>query len=68
MFKEFQRYHRKFYFNSEEEEYRFAIYKDAKNKMLEHNSNPDNTFKMGVTKFTDLTQEEFLRMYTGAKH
>ena len=31
-----------------------------------HNANPDNTWTKGVNMFSDLTSDEFKRLYTGA--
>ena len=33
---------------------------------MAHNSNPFKTYTMSINRFSDLTQAEFLRLYTGA--
>lgn len=36
-------------------------------KIAQHNSNPSNTYQLGVTQFADLTQKEFEETYLGLK-
>lgn len=66
MFHDYKVHHRKNYFNEEEHNFRFNVWMDNRAKIMEHNANPDKTFTMGINQFTDLTHEEFIRMYTGA--
>ncbi len=36
--------------------------------MNKHNSNPENTWKMGINQFSDLTKQEFVNTYLGEKN
>jgi len=47
------------YVNKIEHDMRFEIFKDNLEKIKIHNSNPKNTWWMGVTQFADMTAEEF---------
>lgn len=38
---------------------RYPIFKSKLEKVIEHNMNPDRTYTKGITKFADLTKEEF---------
>ena len=66
MFNEFKFHNRKFYFNDEEHNFRFAVWQAARAKIMERNANPERTFDMAINMFADLTTEEFLAHYTGA--
>ena len=66
MFHDYKVHHRKHYFNEEEHNFRFNVWMANRAKIMEHNANPEKTFTMGTNQFTDLTTEEFLRLYTGA--
>ncbi len=66
MFYDYKVHHNKAYFNDEEHQFRFKVWKDARAKIMEHNANPERSFTMGLTHFSDLTTDEFLRLYTGA--
>lgn len=50
-----------------EKERRFEIFKDNLRFVDEQNSVPGRTYKLGLTKFADLTNEEYRAMYLGAK-
>ncbi|XP_034104190.1 procathepsin L-like [Drosophila albomicans] len=57
--------HEKSYDNEYEEQLRLQIFKDNKKLIDRHNKryvSGETTYKMGVNKFTDLTQEEFKRL------
>jgi len=61
-FVEFQQTYKKMYKNTAEFEYRFEVFQQNLKKAAENQKkNPLATF--GVTKFSDLTHEEFSRMY-----
>jgi len=63
---EFMRFiteHRRFYFSKEEYTYRFQIFKNKLIEIAAINANPENTFKVGTNKFSDLTTEEFKYNY-----
>ena len=66
MFHDYITHHRKFYFNEEEHNHRFRVYQSNKAEIMTHNANPFKTFTMSINRFSDLTQTEFLRLYTGA--
>ena len=66
MFHDYKAHHRKTYFNEEEHNFRFHVWRTNRYKIMEHNANPDKTFTMGINQFTDMTSEEFLKHYTGA--
>lgn len=60
---QFKTINRKQYKNLVEDRTRFAIFQDNLHKIAEHNKLYDqglSSFRMGVTKFSDLTKEEFL--------
>lgn len=51
-----------------EQDERFNIFKDNLRFIDLHNENNKNgTYKLGLTKFTDLTNEEYRRLYLGAR-
>lgn len=64
-FNEFQTKFQKEYDSLYELEYRFQVFTDNYERILEHNSDMSQTFKMGVNYFTDLTSQEFNDMYVG---
>ncbi|CAN1229919.1 Senescence-specific cysteine protease SAG12 [Linum grandiflorum] len=65
--------HGKTYKDSAEKEERFLIFKENVRRIEEFNSNEaakdggSSIFKLGVNKFTDLTNEEFRSVYLGYK-
>ncbi|XP_066157313.1 cathepsin L-like proteinase [Euwallacea fornicatus] len=63
---EFKTVHHKLYQNKAEEATRFQIFKDNLEEIREHNrryERGETTFKEGVNQFTDMTAEEFKRIY-----
>ncbi|GLT29564.1 hypothetical protein SLA2020_044220 [Shorea laevis] len=55
------------YPNSAEKELRMKIFKDNLEFIEKFNSEGNRTFKLGLNKFSDLTNEEFKALYTGYK-
>jgi hypothetical protein len=49
----------------DEYHYRLGVYLENKNFIELHNSS-NNSFRLGINKFADMTSEEFGMMYTGA--
>lgn len=49
----------RYYADATEENFRFSLFQNSVAKMLEHNSQPDVTHKLGLNQFSDLTREEF---------
>lgn len=47
-------------YNLEETIYRFSVFVTTLEKIEKHNSDPTQTYTMGVTQFADMTQEEFI--------
>lgn len=52
-------YNKNYVHDDEEKAKRLGIFKQNAATILEHNSNPLNTFKMAINQFADLTFEEF---------
>ncbi|CAN6919489.1 unnamed protein product, partial [Brassica oleracea var. botrytis] len=50
-----------------EKERRFKIFSDNLKFIDEHNSVPNRSYEVGLTRFADLTKEEFRGMYLGSK-
>ncbi|WMV57063.1 hypothetical protein MTR67_050448 [Solanum verrucosum] len=50
-----------------EKDKRFQIFKDNLNYIDEQNSVPNQSYKLGLTKFADLTNEEYRSIYLGTK-
>ncbi|XP_010548429.1 PREDICTED: germination-specific cysteine protease 1 [Tarenaya hassleriana] len=61
--------HGKTYNGIDEQERRFNIFKDNLGFIDEHNHNKNTnaTYKLGLTKFADLTNEEYRSLYLGMK-
>ncbi|KAL8143707.1 hypothetical protein V2J09_016739 [Rumex salicifolius] len=59
--------HKKNYNALGEKEKRFEIFKDNLRFIDEHNAAGEPTYKLGLNKFADLTNDEFRSMYLGAK-
>ncbi|KAF6151542.1 hypothetical protein GIB67_016354 [Kingdonia uniflora] len=60
-------HHCKFYNVLGEKEKRFEIFKDNLQFIDEHNAAENRTYKVGLNKFADLTNEEYRRVYLGTK-
>jgi len=70
MFEQFKLDYSKTYATPVEEAHRMAIFADHVRRINEHNvkyAAGQSTFEVGVNAFCDLTTEEFLGFYTGAK-
>lgn len=59
--------HRKNYNALGEKEKRFQIFKDNLMFIDAHNADESSTYKLGLSKFADLTNDEFRSKYLGAK-
>ncbi|XP_059633792.1 cysteine proteinase mucunain-like [Cornus florida] len=59
--------HAKVYNALGEKEKRFQIFKDNLRFIDDHNAAEDRTYKLGLNRFADLTNEEYRSMYLGAK-
>jgi hypothetical protein len=46
-----------------ENNYRRQIFLENKAKMIKHNSNPLNTYKMGLNQFSAMTDQEFAEQH-----
>lgn len=55
------------YANIAEKEKRFQIFKDNLNYVEKFNKDGNRTYKLGMNKFLDMTNEEFLSYFTGYK-
>jgi C1A family cysteine protease len=67
-FTSFQERFSKRYSSLEELETRFSIFRENLVSILNHNADVEQNFTMGVNQFTDLTPEEFKKLYvTGLK-
>jgi C1A family cysteine protease len=64
-FNEFQLKFQKSYDSLYELEYRFQVFSDNYDTILNHNMDSTQTFTMGVNYFSDLTAQEFNDMYIG---
>merc|ERR1712236_107482 len=65
-FQSFKAKHGKTYGSSKEETTRFAIFKENLEKIEKHNQE-GHSWQLGVTKFADLTQEEFTKTYASGR-
>ncbi|XP_066992744.2 cathepsin L [Anabrus simplex] len=64
----FKLQHRKKYASPREEEYRMQIFMETANKIAKHNeafARGEVSYKMGLNKFADMTNEEFINTMTG---
>ncbi|CAL0316377.1 unnamed protein product [Lupinus luteus] len=59
--------HGKAYNGLGEKERRFEIFKDNVRFVHEHNSATNGTYKLGLNKFADLTNEEYRKMFLGTR-
>ncbi|CAN4115130.1 unnamed protein product [Withania somnifera] len=59
--------HGKSYNALEEKDKRFQIFKENLNYIDEQNSIPNKSYKLGLTKFADLTNDEYRSIYLGMK-
>ncbi|NP_001312246.1 low-temperature-induced cysteine proteinase-like precursor [Nicotiana tabacum] len=59
--------HGKSYNALDEKDKRFQIFKENLRYIDEQNSVPNKSYKLGLTKFADLTNEEYRSMYLGTK-
>lgn len=51
--------------SSSDDEYRFRVFEKNVKEINEHNAKPDETYKMGINKFTGLSKQEFQETYLG---
>merc|ERR1712002_1248037 len=65
-FQNFKANHGKTYGSSKEETMRFAIFKENLEKIEKHNQE-GHSWQLGVTKFADLTKEEFSKTYASGR-
>lgn len=54
-------------YKGDQEAYRIQVFKQNKAQYEAHNKDPSNTETMGVTKFSDLTEAEFVAKYLNLK-
>ena len=54
--------HGKSYGTREEYEFRLGQFRESLGKIHEHNSRNDVTFRLGLNKFSDMTQDEYRRL------
>lgn len=66
MYEEWLVKHQKVYNGLGEKDKRFQVFKDNLGYITEHNSQ-NNTYKLGLNKFADMTNEEYRAMYLGTK-
>ncbi|KAM1007942.1 hypothetical protein COP2_004575 [Malus domestica] len=59
--------HGRLYQDSVEKERRFHIFKNNVEFVEKFNSEGNKTYRLGINQFSDMTNEEFLRYYTGYK-
>lgn len=68
LFRTFKQVHHKDYSDKHEEETRQKIFESNVNYIHEHNikyAKGEKSFYLGVNKFTDLTHQEYTKLYTG---
>ena len=66
-YREYTKYYNKNY-NSTEFIYRFGIFSSNLEKISIFNQNRNNTYNLGINNFTDITSNEFNRLYLSEKH
>ena len=64
-FERFKKEFNKNYPSKAEEHYRKAIFSENMDWIEVHNTDEELGYRLGVTFFTDLTQEEFVQTYLG---
>ena len=57
----------KYYASKLDEEYRYMVWNNNYDTILEHNSDHTHTYKLGLNKFSDLTVQEFRNQMTGVR-
>ncbi|KAG4938765.1 hypothetical protein AAZX31_16G088500 [Glycine max] len=67
MYEEWLVKHQKVYNGLREKDKRFQVFKDNLGFIQEHNNNQNNTYKLGLNQFADMTNEEYRVMYFGTK-
>ncbi|KAL6010402.1 hypothetical protein ACLOJK_000833 [Asimina triloba] len=67
LFEEWLTKHGKSYNALGEREKRFEIFKDNLRFIQEHNAGGEHSYKLGLNKFADLTNEEYRSVYLGTK-
>lgn len=67
MYEEWLVKHHKVYNGLGEKDHRFEIFKDNLGFIDEHNAQ-NYTYKVGLNKFADMTNEEYRNMYLGMKN
>ena len=67
MYEEWLVKHGKAYNGLGEKERRFEIFKDNLRFIDEHNADESHSYKVGLNRFADLTNEEYRVMYLGTK-
>ena len=67
MYEEWLVKHQKVYNELGKKDKRFQVFKDNLGFIQEHNNNLNNTYKLGLNKFADMTNEEYRAMYLGTK-
>ncbi|KAG8494125.1 hypothetical protein CXB51_011847 [Gossypium anomalum] len=67
MYEEWLVKHGKAYNGLGEKERRFKIFKDNLRFIDEHNADESHSFKVGLNRFADLTNDEYRAMYLGTK-
>ena len=65
LFQKFKNDHNKKYETYSEEMKRFVAFQENVAKIEEHNNRPGETWKMAITKFADMTEEEFKASVVG---
>jgi len=57
----------KLYVSLNEEQYRQNVFIQSYNTVVNHNKNSQNTYKLGLNKFADIDEKEFMAKFTGYK-
>ncbi|KAL4179615.1 hypothetical protein AMTRI_Chr13g88210 [Amborella trichopoda] len=68
MYELWLRRNRKAYNGLDEKDRRFEIFKDNLAHIDQHNANGNSTYKLGLNKFADLTNEEYRARYLGVRN